>query len=99
MPFQVGEIVEYSWTGDGHFSGEGRVIEVLPGGRYRLDYLTGKSFPKEASIFKENQLRLGFFAPGNPANRRAEAGSIGSAGGSAGRELDLTNARSPGELG
>ena len=60
MLFQVGQIVEYSWTGDGHFVGQGRVVEVLSDGRYRLDYLTGKSFPKEASIFRGSQLRPEF---------------------------------------
>jgi hypothetical protein len=35
-----------------------RVIEVFSDGRYRLERLDGPPFPKEGSIFGEEQLRL-----------------------------------------
>ena len=57
MPFQLGDIVKYSWSRDFHFAGQGRIVEILPDGRYRLDFLTAKYLSREASIFEEFQLR------------------------------------------
>jgi hypothetical protein len=56
--FSLNENVQYRWAADGEFVGEARVIEILPDGRYRLERIDGAPFPKEASIFTEEQLRL-----------------------------------------
>jgi hypothetical protein len=56
--FSLNEWVEYRWASGGPFVGEARVIEVLPDGRYRLERIDGAPFPREGSIFSEEQLRL-----------------------------------------
>jgi len=56
--FNLHNTVEYRWSGSGPFIGEARVIEILRDGRYRLERLDGTAFPKEASIFAEEQLRV-----------------------------------------
>jgi hypothetical protein len=56
--FTLSEYVEYRWSSAGPFVGEARIAEVMPDGRYRLERLEGAPFPREASIFAEEQLRL-----------------------------------------
>jgi len=56
--FNLSEYVEYRWAVGGPFIGEAWIAEVLPDGRYRLERIDGAPFPKEASIFAEEQLRL-----------------------------------------
>ena len=56
--FTLNECVEYRWAAGGPFVGAARVAEVLPDGRYRLERIDGARFPREASIFVEEQLRL-----------------------------------------
>jgi hypothetical protein len=56
--FNLNECVEYSWAVGAPFVGEARVVELLPDGRYRLERAGGAPFPKEASIFAQEQLRL-----------------------------------------
>ena len=56
--FNLNERVEYRWAAGGEFVGEARVVEVLPDVRYRLERVDGAPFPKEASIFAEEQLRV-----------------------------------------
>jgi hypothetical protein len=55
--FNPHDTVEYRWSADGPFIGEARVIEILGDGRYRLERLGGIPFPRETSIFGEEQLR------------------------------------------
>jgi hypothetical protein len=56
--FSLNECVEYRWAVGGPLVGDARVIELLPDGRYRLERIDGAPFPKEASIFAKEQLRL-----------------------------------------
>ena len=49
--FNVNESVEYRLAGAGPFIGEAPMVEVLQDGH-------GAPFPREASIFAEEQLRL-----------------------------------------
>ncbi len=56
--FNLNELVEYRWAAAGEFVGAAFVVEVLPDGRYRLERLDGAPFPREGSIFVEEQLRL-----------------------------------------
>jgi hypothetical protein len=56
--FTLQDRVEFRWAADGDFIGEAQVIEVFSDGRYRLERLDGPPFPKEGSIFGEEQLRL-----------------------------------------
>ena len=56
--FSPNECVEYRWASGGPFVGEARVVAVLPDGRYRLERIGGAPFPREGSIFSEEQLRL-----------------------------------------
>lgn len=56
--FTLNERVEYRWATGGPFVGEARVVEVLPDGRYRLERIDGAPFPRQGSIFAEEQLRL-----------------------------------------
>ena len=35
-----------------------RVLEVVPDGRYRLERIDGTPFPREGSIFADEQLRM-----------------------------------------
>ena len=56
--FNSHDRVEYRWAASGPFVGEARIVEVLPGGRYRLERIDGTRLPKEGSIFAEAQLRL-----------------------------------------
>ena len=48
---------EYRWSTHGPFVGEAEVVEVLGGGRYRLERVDGLPLSKEGSIFGEGQLR------------------------------------------
>ena len=65
--FNLNESVEYRWAAGGEFVGVARIVELLPDGRYRLERVDGAPFPKEASIFGEEQLRLKPPAPvGSP---------------------------------
>jgi hypothetical protein len=57
MPFTPHDRVEYRWSTNGPFVGEAEVVEVLGGGRYRLERLDGLPLSKEGSIFGEGQLR------------------------------------------
>ena len=56
--FKLYDTVEYRWSVRGPFVGKAEIVELLSGGRYRLERLDGTSFPKEGSIFAEEQLRL-----------------------------------------
>ena len=55
--FNLQDRVEYRWSAAGPFVGEARIVELLPDGRYRLERLDGTAFPREGSIFVEEQLR------------------------------------------
>ena len=65
--FNPQDRVEYRWAAGGPFVGEARVIEVLPDGRYRLERLAGAPFPKEGSIFAEEQLQLKPLSQSDPS--------------------------------
>ena len=56
--FKLHDTVEYRWSAEGPFVGKAEIVELLSDGRYRLERLDGTSFPKEGSIFGEEQLRL-----------------------------------------
>ena len=56
--FNLHDTVEYRWSVYGPFVGEARVVEIFRDGCYRLERLDGTAFPREASIFAEEQLRL-----------------------------------------
>ena len=65
MPFTLQDLVEYRWSTDGRFVGKAEVVEVLGGGRYRLERLDGTPLSKEGSIFGEDQLRPVVETPSN----------------------------------
>ena len=56
--FNLQDRVEFRWSGAGPFVGEARIVEVLCDSRYRLERLECPPFPREGSIFAEEQLRL-----------------------------------------
>ena len=56
--FKLHDAVEYRWSAEGPFVGKARIVEILSDGRYRLERLDGTSFPREGSIFAEEQLPL-----------------------------------------
>src|SRR4051812_38608660 len=62
--FNLHDTVEYRWSGSGPFIGEARVIDILGGGRYRLERLDGTPFPMEGSIFGRSNCGCMYRRPG-----------------------------------